>query len=90
MDMFWQFVLDNKKRDFITNSDEINVDLRFTYQYSTETSTFDAIEKRAESFDFLSVYEEGKTNEMINSHMNLVNELGLTTKGQRNYVPWLG
>lgn len=69
---------------------KINVDLRFTYQYSTETSTFDAIEKRAESFDFLSVYEESKTNEMINSHMNLVNELRLTTKGQRNYVPWLG
>ena len=65
--MFWQFMLDNKKRDFISNKQRWKlISTYVTYQYSTETSTFDAIEKRAESFDFLSVNEKG--NEMINSH----------------------
>ena len=65
--MFWQFMLDNKKRDFITIKQRWKlISTYVTYQYSTETSTFDAIEKRAESFDFLSVNEKG--NEMMNSH----------------------
>ena len=64
--MFWQFMLDNKKKRLYNKQRWKLISTYVTYQYSTETSTFDAIEKRAESFDFLSVNEKG--NEMINSH----------------------